>query len=33
MERLFIQMMYKSQFHKIEPYDWFSGPGSQLVKI
>ncbi len=23
-------MMYKSQFRKIYPYDWFCGPGSQL---
>ncbi len=22
--------MYKSQFWKIDPYDWFCGPGSQL---
>ncbi len=21
--------MYKSQFQKIDPYDWFCGPGSQ----
>ncbi len=29
MERLFIQLqiMYKSQFHKIDPYDWFCAPG------
>ncbi len=27
MERLFIQIMYKSQF-KIDPYDWFCAPGS-----
>ncbi len=30
MESLFIQMMYKSQFHKIDPYDWFCAPGSHL---
>ncbi len=23
-------MMYESQFQKIDPYDWFCGPGSQL---
>ncbi len=23
-------MMYKYQFRKIEPYDWFCGPGSHL---
>ncbi len=23
-------MMYKSQFHKIDPYDWFCAPGSHL---
>ncbi len=28
MENLFIQMMYKSQFKKNDPYDWFFGPGS-----
>ncbi len=22
--------MYKSQFRKIDPYDWFCGPGSHL---
>ncbi len=26
------QMMHKSQFQKIDPYDWFCGPGSHLVK-
>ncbi len=26
-------MMYKSQFHKIDPYDWFCGPGSQIILI
>ncbi len=31
MESLFIQMMYKSQFWKIDPYDWFCGPGSHLA--
>ncbi len=25
-------MMYKSQFQKIDPYDWFCGPQSQVVK-
>ncbi len=30
MEILFIQMMHKSQFHKINPCDWFCAPGSQL---
>ncbi len=25
-------MMYKSQFKKIDPYDWFCGPGSHLVE-
>uniref|UniRef100_A0A8C2D2Y1 Anion exchange protein n=1 Tax=Cyprinus carpio TaxID=7962 RepID=A0A8C2D2Y1_CYPCA len=30
---LFIfQMMYKSQFRKIYPYDWFCGPGSHITK-
>ncbi len=24
-------MMYKSQFQKINPYDWFCDPGSQLI--
>ncbi len=32
MESLFIQLsydvMYKSQFRKMYPYDWFCGPGS-----
>ncbi len=23
--------MYKSQFWKIDPYDWFCGPGSQIL--
>ncbi len=23
--------MYKSQFRKIDPYDWFCGPGSHIV--
>ncbi len=31
MERLFIQMMYKSQFRKIDHYDWFCVPGSHIV--
>ncbi len=26
-------MMYKSQFQKIDPYDWFCGPGSQIYLI
>ncbi len=26
-------MMYKSQYRKIDPYDWFCGPGSQIVII
>ncbi len=30
MESLFIQMMDKSQFLKIDPYDWFCGPGSHV---
>ncbi len=25
-------MMYKSQFRKIDPYDWFCGPGSHMFK-
>ncbi len=25
------QIMYTSQFWKIDPYDWFCGPGSQMV--
>ncbi len=25
------QMMYKSQFWKIVTYDWFCGPGSQII--
>ncbi len=25
------QMMYESQFWKIDPYDWFCAPGSQMV--
>ncbi len=25
------QMMHKSQFQKIDPYDWFCGPGSHIV--
>ncbi len=32
MEILFIQMMYKSQFQIIDPYDWFCGLGS-LVRV
>uniref|UniRef100_A0A672R0H4 DNA repair protein XRCC4-like n=1 Tax=Sinocyclocheilus grahami TaxID=75366 RepID=A0A672R0H4_SINGR len=27
------QMMYKSQFRKIDPYDWFCGPGSHMSYI
>ncbi len=23
-------MLYKSQFRKIDPYDWFCGPGSYM---
>ncbi len=23
-------MMYKSQFQKLVPYDWFCGPGSHI---
>jgi len=26
-------MMYKSQFQKIYPCDWFSGPGSQFIVL
>ncbi len=42
MESLFIQNMYKSicfqnmyksQFRKIDPYDWFCGPGSRFVQF
>ncbi len=25
------QMMYKFKFRKIDPYDWFCGPGSHTV--
>ncbi len=32
MESLFIQFqMYKSQFQKIDPYDWFCGPVSHII--
>ncbi len=33
MESLFIQfeMMYTSQIQKTDPYDWFCGPGSQML--
>ncbi len=32
MERLFIQlMMYNFQFLKMDPYDWFCGPGSHIT--
>ncbi len=31
MESLFIQMMYKSQFRKIDPYDWFCGSESHII--
>ncbi len=24
------QMIYKSKFQKIDPYDWFCGPGSHM---
>ncbi len=24
--------MYKSQFQKTDPYDWFSGPGSHMCE-
>ncbi len=24
-------MMYKSQFKKIDPYDWFCGPGLHML--
>ncbi len=24
--------MYKSQFQKLDPYDWFCGPGSHFRK-
>ncbi len=27
------QMMYNSQFQKIDPYDWFCGPGSHIRMI
>ncbi len=26
-------MMYKSQFRKIDPYDWFCGPGSHICLV
>ncbi len=26
------QMMYKSQFQKIDTYDWFCCPGSHILK-
>ncbi len=26
-------MLYKSQFRKIDPYDWFCGPGSHMSEI
>ncbi len=32
MESLFM-MMYKFQFKKIDPYDWFCGPGSQMITV
>ncbi len=28
-----IQIMYKSQFQNIDPYDWFCGPGSHMLTI
>ncbi len=36
MESLFIQLsggLYKSQFLKIGPYDWFCGPWSHMILI
>ncbi len=27
------QMMYKSPFQKMYPYDWFCGPGSQMSSV
>ncbi len=34
MESLFsFQMIYTSQFRKIDPNDWFCGPGSHIVVI
>ncbi len=33
MESLFIQIMYKSQFQKIDPYDWFCGPWSHIMTV
>ncbi len=26
-------MMYKSQFRKMDPYDWFCAPGSHIVYL
>ncbi len=26
-------MMYKSKILKIDPYDWFCGPGSQIINV
>ncbi len=38
MESLFIQIsdkyvLYKSQYKKTDPYDWFCGPGSHMIKV
>ncbi len=27
-----LQMIYTSQFHNIDPYDWFCAPGSRILK-
>ncbi len=27
------QMLYKSQFRKIDTYDWFCGPGSHIISL
>ncbi len=27
---IYSALMYKSQFQKLDPYDWFCDPGSQL---
>ncbi len=27
------QMMHKSQFHKMYPYDWFCAPGSYIMIV
>ncbi len=31
MESVFIQLIYKSRFQKMYPYDWFCDPGSQIT--